>query len=90
MRELLEEDNSSYSQDLPDPQSPISPVLIVHEIAKKSEVPDDALSLLEAERRLIVETLSRYNGNKTHAAQHLGIKWAALDRRCKKLGIAVK
>ena len=85
MRELLGEGISSVSSD---PSN--SPVLIVRDVAKKTEVQDDAISLLEAERRLIVETLTRYNGNKTHAAQHLGIKWAALDRRCKKLGIEVK
>ena len=44
--------------------------------------------LEEGERRLIVEALNLYNGNKTRAAAHLGIKWAALDRRCRKLGIA--
>lgn len=46
-----------------------------------------ALSLQEAERRLIMETLARCKGNKSQAARELGLKWAALDRRCKKLGI---
>ena len=44
-------------------------------------------SLQEAERRLILETLDRCRGNKSQAARQLGLKWAALDRRCKKLGI---
>ena len=48
---------------------------------------DRSLSLQEAERRLIVETLDRCRGNKSQAARQLGLKWAALDRRCKKLGI---
>lgn len=58
--------------------------------AKTPDVPDDALSLQEAERRLILDALALYNGNKSRAAKHLGLKWAALDRRCKKLGIEVE
>ncbi len=45
------------------------------------------VTLLEAERRLIVETLARNHGNRGAAARELGIAWAALDRRCKKLRI---
>ncbi len=45
------------------------------------------MTLKEAERRLIVETLARNHGNRGAAARELGIAWAALDRRCKKLRI---
>jgi transcriptional regulator with GAF, ATPase, and Fis domain len=58
-----------------------------HGGARGPEVPDDAVSLEEAERRLIIETLNRYKGNKSKAAKHLGLKWSSLDRRCKKLGM---
>ena len=47
-------------------------------------------TLLDAERRIIVETLELYNGNKLKTAKHLGLTWPSLDRRCKKLGIDVK
>lgn len=53
-------------------------------------IPDGGPSLVEAERRLIVDTLARHHGNRGAAARQLGIAWAALDRRCKKLGIDVK
>lgn len=48
------------------------------------------VTLLDAERRIIIETLEQYNGNKLKTAKHLGLTWPSLDRRCKKLGIEVK
>lgn len=48
------------------------------------------ITLLDAERRIIIETLEIYNGNKLKTAKHLGLTWPSLDRRCKKLGIEVK
>lgn len=51
---------------------------------------DGPMTLREAERRLIVQTLESHNGNKLRAAKQLGLTWPALDRRCKKLGIDVK
>ncbi len=54
------------------------------------QVPENPESLQAAERRLILETLNLYQGNRLRAAKHLGLAWAALDRRCKKLGIEVK
>lgn len=47
-------------------------------------------TLIDAERRIIVETLELYNGNKLKTAKHLGLTWPSLDRRCKKLGIEVR
>jgi len=47
-------------------------------------------TLLDAERRIIIETLELYNGNKLKTAKHLGLTWPSLDRRCKKLGIEVR
>lgn len=47
-------------------------------------------TLLDAERTIIMETLTHYNGNKLKTAKHLGLTWPSLDRRCKKLGIEVK
>lgn len=48
------------------------------------------VTLQDAERRIIVETLELYNGNKLKTARHLGLTWPSLDRRCKKLGIEVR
>ena len=53
-------------------------------------VPENAQSLQTAERSIIVETLNIYQGNRLRAAKHLGLTWAQLDRRCKKLGITMK
>lgn len=47
-------------------------------------------TLSDAVRRIIVETLELYNGNKLKAAKHLGLTWPSLDRRCKKLGIEAR
>ena len=52
--------------------------------------PAKPMTLLDAERRIIVETLEMYNGNKLKTARHLGLTWPSLDRRCKKLGIEVR
>ena len=51
------------------------------------EVPAGTLSLQDSERRLIVDALELHGGNKSRAAKHLGLTWASLDRRCRKLGI---
>lgn len=48
------------------------------------------MTLLDAERRIIIETLELYKGNKLKTARHLGLTWPSLDRRCKKLGIESK
>ena len=52
--------------------------------------PNKPTTLLDAERRIIIETLELYNGNKLKTAKHLGLTWPSLDRRCKKLGIEVR
>lgn len=52
--------------------------------------PTKPMTLLDAERRIIIETLELYNGNKLKSAKHLGLTWPSLDRRCKKLGIEVR
>ena len=90
MRELLGDGFSSDSSSLPDSALKPPVARIARAAAKKSKASGDAMSLLEAERQLIIDTLARCNGNKTHAAKQLGIKWGALDRRCRKLGIKVK
>lgn len=53
-------------------------------------LPENPQSLRAAERAMIEETLNLYHGNRLRTAKHLGLTWAQLDRRCKKLGIAVK
>ena len=53
-------------------------------------VPENTQSLQSAEYNLITETLDLYHGNRLRTAKHLGLTWAQLDRRCKKLGIEVK
>lgn len=52
--------------------------------------PSKPTTLLDAERRIITETLELYNGNKLKTAKHLGLTWPSLDRRCKKLGIEAR
>lgn len=52
--------------------------------------PNKPTTLLDAQRRIIIETLELYNGNKLKTAKHLGLTWPSLDRRCKKLGIEVR
>lgn len=52
--------------------------------------PAKPTTLLDAERRIITETLELYNGNKLKTAKHLGLTWPSLDRRCKKLGIEAR
>ena len=53
-------------------------------------VPGSDQSLLDVERRTILDALELHQGNRMQTARHLGLKWAALNRRCKKLGIDVK
>ncbi len=52
--------------------------------------PSRPVTLVDAERRIIIETLELYNGNKLKTAKHLGLTWPSLDRRCKKMGIEVR
>ena len=52
--------------------------------------PSRPTTLLDAERRIIIETLEMYNGNRLKTAKHLGLTWPSLDRRCKKLDIEVR
>lgn len=52
--------------------------------------PSKPTTLMDAERRIITETLELYNGNKLKTAKHLGLTWPSLDRRCKKLGIEAR
>jgi Transcriptional regulator containing GAF, AAA-type ATPase, and DNA binding domains len=73
-------------------------VVIDAETTINEHGPDDAgqpatqraVTLQDAERRIIIETLEMYNGNKLKAAKHLGLTWPSLDRRCKKMGIDVR
>lgn len=58
--------------------------------AEDSPRPAKPTTLLDAERRIIIETLELYNGNKLKTAKHLGLTWPSLDRRCKKLGIEAR
>ena len=53
-------------------------------------LPDNDLSLLDIERRTILNALELFQGNRMQAARHLGLTWNALNRRCKKLRIEVK
>ncbi|MCD8350341.1 MAG: hypothetical protein LUC93_07005 [Planctomycetaceae bacterium] len=66
----------------------------IAETVGDEETPDSRAAkpttLIDAERRIIIETLEIYNGNKLKTAKHLGLTWPSLDRRCKKLGIEVR
>lgn len=58
--------------------------------ADVSPRPTRPTTLMDVERRTIIETLELYNGNKLKTAKHLGLTWPSLDRRCKKLGIEAR
>lgn len=69
---------------------PVLDAIETDEVSQSSARPSKPTTLLDAERRLIIETLELYNGNKLKTAKHLGLTWPSLDRRCKKLGIEAK
>lgn len=69
---------------------PVLDAVDIDELAQAASRPSKPTTLLDAERRLIIETLELYNGNKLKTAKHLGLTWPSLDRRCKKLGIEAK
>lgn len=47
-------------------------------------------SFEDANRKILVETLILFGGNKSMAARHLGVSWDAFNRRCKKYGVDAK
>lgn len=70
---------------------PIEQYLTGHQTDEPAPArPNKPTTLLDAERRIIIETLELYNGNKLKTAKHLGLTWPSLDRRCKKLGIEAR
>lgn len=69
---------------------PMSPHEMESATSNSAMRPSKPMTLLDAERRIIIETLELYNGNKLKTARHLGLTWPSLDRRCKKLGIEVR
>lgn len=71
--------------------SDVEPILGAPELDETpTSRPNRPVTLLDAERRIIIETLEYYNGNKLKTAKHLGLTWPSLDRRCKKMGIEVR
>lgn len=70
--------------------SPIPEMQNQEETITTAVRPPKPVTLLDAERRIIIETLELYNGNKLKTAKHLGLTWPSLDRRCKKLGIEAR
>ena len=56
-----------------------------HEVAERLRIPP-GLTLEELERRAIEEALERCDGNRTYAAQALGISVRTLQRKVKALG----
>lgn len=77
VREALAEDETRPSEQQPHMRRP------------PRAADAEPLTLRDAERRLISESLRRCRGNKQRAADQLGLTWAALDRRCKKLNIEI-
>jgi two-component system response regulator HydG len=49
---------------------------------------DEALSLQDIERRHIIETLQKFDGNKSKAARVLNISRSTLREKLKQYGIA--
>lgn len=84
LRDRLERVRAALAEDESGPSPRPAPTL------PTPRRPDaEPVSLLEAERRLISESLRRCRGNKQRAADQLGLTWAALNRRCKKLNIEI-
>jgi DNA-binding NtrC family response regulator len=44
-------------------------------------------SVLEFERKVIAATLVQCDGNKTHAAERLGLSWRGLHKKIQRLGM---
>ena len=63
-----------------------TPVMVLEDIAGRPAVPDDGIdadlpTLAELERRYLVRTLDRFDGNRTRAASALGIDKSTLWRK---------
>jgi DNA-binding NtrC family response regulator len=69
---------ASAAAPTPRPEKPPSAVM---------PIPEDDVSLSELEKRHILQTLERCNGNKTLAARKLGVSLRSLYRKLEKLGI---
>lgn len=50
------------------------------------DLPEHALNLEEHINDLVRKALAMHDGNKSQTARYLGLSWAALDRRLKKMG----
>jgi DNA-binding NtrC family response regulator len=55
-----------------------------------ARVPVGDLSLQDAEKRMIEEALRRFDGNRTRAAEHLGISRRTLHRKLNEYGLREK
>jgi two-component system, NtrC family, response regulator len=63
-----------------------APLTMDPQPAAGGELPD-SMTLEEMERRMILRSLERYNGNISRAAEAMGLSRAALYRRIEKFGI---
>lgn len=55
---------------------------------REAPSPSPIVTLREVERRAILDALGRLGGNRTQAAQALGINVRTLQRKIERLGLA--
>ena len=70
--------------------SDASPSAAMRSVGVPSAMPEKGLSLKEMERELIQRTLEKCGGNKSVAAEILGISRKALYEKMSRLGIGKK
>src|SRR5258706_3638570 len=63
-----------------------SPLLVQHEYERDSPIPEGMLPIAEMEKRAILATLTRLNGDKLKTARALGIGKTTLYRKLKEYG----
>ena len=57
------------------------------DVQAKRELPEKAVSLKEIEREAIARSLQRWEGNRTHAAEELGISRRTLISKISEYGL---
>lgn len=58
-----------------------------HKVFDTEEYIEESLSLIDAEREMIIKALERHNGKRKYAAQDLHISERTLYRKIKEFGL---
>jgi DNA-binding NtrC family response regulator len=69
------------------PQSPKSKIVNNTEVEDTEEYVEESLSLVDAEKDMIVKALERHKGKRKYAAQDLRISERTLYRKIKEYGL---